>query len=621
MFLASIKIWVRNTGLPTLWGALAIVICFPVAALAAGEVRHTVSFPEDREQVILVRSEFPVDGAVTELIMPNWTPGSYKIRNFAGNVSRIVAVSDEGSVLSLEKVAKDRWQVDTGQVSKLLVEYEVYTPELGVQTSWASSAFTLINGASVFLYTEHSRELPHTLNIRADRERGEVFTALPALPGEAGFRAKGFDELVDSPVAVANAPTYRFTHKQQDYVLLNVGENQFWDGQQAARDVRKVVVENQLFWRINPLERPFWFMNVIVEGRGGLEHDHSTVLMTGRRDMRDRDKYIKWLSLVAHEFFHVWNVRRMRPVELSESEYQVEQYTSQLWLAEGLSSYYDNLLLSRAGLVTPKEYLELLARDIHRLETTPGRLVRPVTETSFDAWIGQYQPNANSINNTVSYYTKGAIIGFVLDTYIRKISKNRHNLDEVMREMYRRHASQPYDRDAFTNVVTDVAGEAAAEFLEPLLNTTAEPDVDSALEWYGLKLDRKNINAAKSGKTDEKNGPPASGLGVVFDESEPGMVVKAVLAGSSGASAGLLPADEVLAVGGERLTPGGLDDLMGSFRPGEEATVLISRRGKIIELNITLGNAIPERFEIVLQTGYKNSQVKRLQRWLGQEVK
>ena len=169
---------------------------------------------------------------------------------------------------------------------------------------------------------------------------------------------------MDNPVAVAKAPAYRFTHNAQDYVLLNVGENEFWDGKQAARDVEKIVAETQSFWGINPLKRPYWFMNFIVEAKGGLEHDHSTVIMTGRRQMRDRDDYIKWLGVVAHEFFHVWNVRNMRPVELAQYDYQNEQYTSQLWLAEGLTSYYDNLIMSRAGLITPKEYMELLAKNI-----------------------------------------------------------------------------------------------------------------------------------------------------------------------------------------------------------------------------------------------------------------
>lgn len=591
------------------------------AAFALDEVSHTISFPKDREQLILVRSEFPVSGPVTELIMPNWTPGSYLIRDYAANVDSISVVAEDGTTLAVQKIAKDRWQVNTPEPMTLVVVYEVFTPDLSVRDSWASRAFSLINGASVFLYTEQSRDLPQSLKVIAGTDRGEIFTAM--LPGrdEQGYWSGNYDELVDNPVAVAKAPVYRFRHQKQDYVLLNVGENEFWDGKLAASDVKKIVAETQSFWRINPLQKPYWFMNFVVERGGGLEHDHSTVIMTGRRQMRDRNDYIKWLSVVAHEFFHVWNVRHMRPVELSRIDYQREQYTGQLWLAEGLTSYFDNLLISRAGLINPDEYLELLASDIYKLETTPGRLLRPVTEESFDAWIRQYQPNSNSVNSSISYYTKGALIGFVLDTFIRKNSKGRHNLDEVMREMYGLYSSKPYGNDAFENAVVEVGGPRAGQFLQSLLTTTAELDIDAALDWYGLKLVRI-AEVKQAGKKKETNSTsPQSGLGVIWDKEKPGMIVKSVLVDSSGSVAGLMPQDEILAIGEERLTPESLDNLMTSFRPGQETTVLISRRGRIIQLDIKLDTAIPDSFKIVLQPDYKKSDIKRLQKLLGQEIK
>ncbi len=566
---------------------------------------------------MLVRSEFPVSMPVTELIMPNWTPGSYLIREYAANVDRISALAEDGLALQVQKISKDRWRVNTSQLATLVVHYEVFTPKLNVSSSWASSAFSLINGASVFLYTEQSRGLPQLLEVETDADRGEVFTAMPRA-GQAGvYRARDYGELVDNPVAVAQAPTYRFIYEDQEYVLLNVGENESWDGSKAALDVEKIVAETQSFWQINPLDRPYWFLNFAVGGKGGLEHDHSTVIMTGRRQMRDRDDYIKWLGVVAHEFFHVWNVRRMRPADLAPYDYQHEQYTNQLWLAEGLTSYYDNLLMSRAGLIKPEEYMELLAADIYRLETTPGRLLRPVTEASVDTWIRHYQPNSNSINSTISYYTKGAVIGFVLDAYLRKESKGRHSLDEVMRKMYSLYSSKPYSNDAFEKVLVDVAGPAAGEFLHDLLTTTVDPDVDSALAWFGLRLERGPIAAgAKTGDEVLK-----SGFGVILDEDKPGLVVKAVLAGSGGSSAGLMPRDEILAIGDERLTADRMESLMGSFRPGEQTTLLVARRGRMISLDLRLDTAIPDRFDIVLQSEFGKRHIRRLQSLLGQRLK
>ena len=515
----------------------------------------------------------------------------------------------------LEKISKDRWQVQTSQTTTLVVNYEVFTPDLSVRASWASQAFSLINGASVFLYTEQTSSLPQLVNIKHDPARGEPFTAMVPVPNGDGFRADNYDELVDSPVAVAQAPSYRFTHDAQDYVLLNVGENQFWDGKKAARDVEKIVAETQSFWGINPLERTYWFLNFIVESKGGLEHDHSTVIMTGRRQMSDRDDYIKWLGVVAHEFFHVWNVRRMRPVELQQYDYQNEQYTKQLWLAEGLTSYYDNLIMSRAGLITPKEYMELLAANIHRLETTPGRLVRPVTEASLDTWIRQYKPNSNSLNSTISYYTKGAVIGFVLDTYLRKTSNERHDLDEVMREMYSLYSNKPYSGEEFEKVITDIGGAGAGVLLRSLLNTTTEPDVDTALDWYGLELKRGPLPA----REEEGEEPLHSDLGVLWEEGIPEYVVSSVFNGSGGSVAGLMPGDEILAIGGERLAKNNLENLMTSFSPGEETTLLVSRRGKVVELDIKLDAAVPDLFEIVLKPDYKKRNIKRLRSLLGQD--
>jgi predicted metalloprotease with PDZ domain len=588
---------------------------FSPTVLAIDEVRHTVSFPENKEQVFLVRSEFPVSSTVTELIMPDWTPGSYLIRDHAANINRISATTEDGTGLTLQKTSKDRWQVDTSTAGTLIVDYEVFTPVLNVSTSWASRAFSLINGASVFLYTTQTRDLRQSVEFAHDQARGEPFTAMLPAPG-GGFQAADYDQLVDDPVAIARAPVYRFTNNAQDYNLVNVGENRFWDGNQAAQDVEKVVAETQSFWGSNPLQKPYWFLNFIVEAKGGLEHDHSTVMMTGRRHMRDRKAYIKWLGLVAHEFFHVWNVRNMRPLELEHYDYQNEQYTSQLWIAEGLTSYYDNLIMSRAGLITPKEYLELLAQDIYRLETTPGRLLRPVTEASVDAWIRHYKPNANTHNSTISYYTKGAVIGFVLDSYLRKSSKGRHTLDDVMRKMYELYSNKAYSADAFEKVVIDVGGAGAGDFLQPLLTTTVEPDVDAALEFYGLELNRGAIMI--TGEPDEE--PLLSDIGVHWNDNKPGLVVKTVVGGSAGETAGLISGDEILAIGDERLTRKNIDKVMTSFSPGDQVSLLVSRRGKITSLDITLDVAIPDRYEILLKSGFTKRDIARLKRLLGQDL-
>jgi len=197
---------------------------------AASLVSHALSYPKDKQQTILVRSEFPVNASVTELLLPNWTPGSYLMREFGANLNRISAFSGDGRVLAIQKVSKDRWQVNTKQVSTLIVNYEIFTPKINVNDSWVSKDFSLLNGASIFLYTAQTRHLPQRLTVSASTERGQVFTAMRAAPGGQGYQAEDYDELVDSPVVVAVAPVYRFKSKGQDFVFVNVGENDFWDG-------------------------------------------------------------------------------------------------------------------------------------------------------------------------------------------------------------------------------------------------------------------------------------------------------------------------------------------------------------------------------------------------------
>jgi predicted metalloprotease with PDZ domain len=241
--------------------------------------------------------------------------------------------------------------------------------------------------------------------------------------------------------------------------------------------------------------------------------------------------------------------------------------------------------------------------------------LRPVTEASLDAWIRHYQPDSNSLNSTISYYTKGAVIGFVLDTYLRKTSKGKHGLDEVMRKMYDIYSNVPYSGDAFEKLVVEVGGAEAGLMLRSLLTTTVEPDVDMALDWYGLQLNRGTIEI-----TDEPGKEILqSDLGVLWEENIAELVVTAVLDGSGGAAAGLMPGDEVLAIGDERLTRSTLESLMSSFSPGEETSVLVSRRDKIIRLDIKLDVAVPDHFEIALKANFKKRDIARLQTLIGQD--
>ncbi|MBT8062811.1 MAG: PDZ domain-containing protein [Gammaproteobacteria bacterium] len=589
-----------------------------LAQYAAGQpmqVQHEVSFPGLKQQYVNVRSEFPVAGPTTMLRMPAWIPGSYLIRDFAADIENMRFSDRAGNPRAFTKTAKDAWQVNTGGMQHLVAEYRVHAGELSVNTSWASPEYIVLNPATVFLYNKSSRPLQQALKVHKPPWFEHVLSAMPQ--DEQGmFMAADFDELVDNPLVIADAPIHAFEDRDQQYRLVNVAATGFWDSEQSASDVQAIVAASNRFWGELPFDRTYWFFNILAERGGGLEHDHSTLIMGHRWQMQDRDDYIKWLSLAAHEYFHAWNVRRLRPQALQHYDLQQEQYSNALWLAEGITSYYDNLLLSRAQLVEPDEYFKRLALDLHVLELTPGRERISLRGASHDAWIRHYKQDANSVNSTVSYYNKGAVLGFVLDTRLRSGSKNRVNLDHVMRQFWQRWKAKAYPEGAFLQIVAELGGEETRDWLEPLLSQSGSLDIDLALAWYGLVLDRHPVNNAARA-ADE---PLEAGMGINWEADVPALVVSSVVHEMGASRAGVLPGDELLAISGERVTRETIEDRMGRLQPGLEVQLLLARHGRIIEVPVILDEARPATYEIMIDEDFGNRHLRRLESWLGQEL-
>jgi len=603
---------------------LALILWLPAVPVIAQSFRadYNISFSNRKNQYVDVSLQLPVETAEVELVMPSWTPGSYLIREYAAQLERLRAVGNGNKPLALKKVSKNRWRVSCDGESEINVSYSVWAGKLAVSSSWVEQDFALLNGASIFLFSEKSRNWPQSVSVELPKEWKKIHTSLPRGNDEQHYVARNYDELVDSPMLLGNAPEYRFTVANQDYVLVNQGENQLWDGPQSARDVAGIVSAVQAFWQVNPLQRPYVFLNVIAQGNAGLEHDYSTVLLTDAWQMRYREEYVRWLALVTHEFFHAWNVRRMRPEALRRYDYEQEAYTRELWLAEGLTSYYDNLLLFRSGLIKVEEYLTLLADEIRAYEMTPGRHVRSAELASLDAWIKHYKPDANTLNSTVSYYRKGSLIGFVTDMAIRRETKNRASLDTLMREMYRQYGPQGnevrgYPQGAFETLLESLAGVKVRQEVSRLLTTTSDPEIDEALQWYGLELDRAPARTAAIAA----DHPAPAGFGVLWNQQSPSLVVEAVLQGGTGAQAGMLPADELLAIDGFRVSKETLADRLLHLAPGEMAELLLVRHGQVMTLAVALQEAIPEKYQILIRSDINRRQKERMSSWLGAHLK
>ena len=369
--------------------------------------------------------------------------------------------------------------------------YRVYANERLGRTDWVDDSFAVINGAPTYITLVERARRPHEVTLELPGLMARTLTALP--PAADGrphhYRAPDYDTLVDSPIVAGNPAVYQFAVDGVPHLLVNVGGAGVWDGARSARDVARIVQAARALWGGLPYER-YLFFNIITDGYDGIEHKGSTVLFADRWSTRTESGYADWLRLVAHEFFHAWNVKRLRPVELGPFDYESEVYTRSLWVAEGLSDYYAWLLVRRAGLATREQTLADISRSIAALQTTPGRLVQPLEDASYDAWIKQYRPDENSRNATVSYYTKGSLVGLLLDARIRKLTGGTRSLDDVMRLAYRRFSGERgYTPAEFRAIAQRGRGGRSGRFLpcgrwrRPASSTTSE-----MLDWYGLRF-------------------------------------------------------------------------------------------------------------------------------------
>lgn len=593
----------------------------PLFAQDRLEVSHSLSFSQKHNQYLQVSSVFPVSGGPLELALPSWQPGSYLIRDFSRHVEAVQVADPNGNPLPVMKTAKNRWLVETGTAAQITVSYQVWAGELNVSKSWIESDIALLNGASVFLYHEESLSSPQRVAVELPVSWSRIDTSLQSTGQPGEYLARDYHELVDSPIVAGNTLAYDFEVEGQPYSLILSGENSLWMNEKSRDDVAKLVKTHQNFWGVNPFDRKFLFMNFFMGPFGGLEHDHSTVMMCNRWQMRSKQDYQSWLGLVSHEFFHSWNIRRMRPSILVEYDYDREMYTRELWLAEGLSSYYDDLLLFRSGLIGVADYLSLLAKEIRNYETQPGRQVRSAELASFDTWIKQYKPDENSINSTVSYYRKGALIGLVTDMVIRRKTNNENSLDTVMRDMYSLYGPDGreqggYPPGAFENRVEAVAGPEVRKLVEDMLRTTTDPDVDDALESFGLSLrrDHERIAAESAGN------PVPTGFGINLEISGSFLLIDQVVRGHSGAEAGLLPGDELLAIDGFRVTPDNYSARVQRLRPDEVVELTVVRHDLLMNLPVRVQHEIPETYLIVPVENISRRQKSRMEAWLGREL-
>ena len=596
------------------------------------EIAFTVSLPKPHTHMLDV--EMRVTRGVSQqvpkeelLVMPAWTPGSYLIREFERHVQDFTATDASGQPLKWEKINKDSWRITTNGSRDWRAAYRVYANELSVRTNEVNSEHAFWNNAALLMYLEGFLNAPSTLHVLAPQP-WKVATGLPPAPGQKNtFRADNFDILYDSPVEVSNFKTLSFEVKGVPHRIVIDGEGNY-DPEKMRVDVKKIVeTEVELMGGDVPYHDYTFILHLRSNAGGGLEHLNSTALgypSFGFKPERSdgvnsaapgaspQRTYQGFLSLVAHEFFHLWNVKRIRPDALGPFDYTEENYTRLLWVAEGITDYYARLVLRRAGLISENEFLSENAKVFQNLQNTPGRLVMSVEEASFDTWIKYYRQDENSVNSQVDYYDKGAILGLLLDLEVRRQSRGAKSLDDVMRYLYtgfykknRNHT--PHD---FQQAFELMAGSSLEQFFANYVRGREEFDYDSALAAAGLRLD-------KTAATDGSKAVEKAYLGADLAQEGDRLLVKKVYAGAPAYEQGLNTGDQIIALNNTRTNKDFLDARLAEKRPGDLVTLTIFRSDNLSTLLIKLGGRVNAVYRIVPVDNSTKEQKRIYQAWLG----
>ncbi len=537
---------------------------------------------------------------VSEVGFPSWAPGSYLMREFSRFV-RDVHAHHGGAPVGVKRVSRNRWAV----CGPATLEYSVYAREKSVRTAFLdeSLAFFLPSNLLVFVDGQGSAEL--TVDVPAGHTACCPAGPVRAVSGAATatFSAPDIDTLMDSPVAIGPFQSGHFDVNGVPHEhWMEPGHN--GDLARMATDLSRIVAASAgLFGEELPYPH-YQFVTLHARGgHGGLEHKDASVLLRPRLGFADAKGYEEFLTLAAHEHFHVWNVKRIHPEALGPRfDYLTEAYTPDLWWLEGGTVYYEERIAFLAGVVSPERHLERLADHISRLRAQPGRRHQSLEESSFDAWIKLYRPTEDSVNSHISYYLKGAVVVMALDLELRHRSDGARSVDDLLRALWHgwgRHGVA-YPPGTIERLATDLAGGDGdfRRWFAAHVRGTDEVDVEQALDHVGLQLVA-----------------PAPRGGAVLGVELVGLAVRAVLEGGP-AHAVLSPGDELIALDGERLEATGIADRLRDLAPGREVSLLVARDGAVRERRLRLGPPPPADLKIVLQDATNSRQRALYQSWL-----
>lgn len=559
---------------------LLVLLAVNMTAKSQVKVGFEISFIEPQAHYAEV--EMNISGLSKDFVdikMPVWTPGSYLIREFSKNIESLTATV-AGKATRFEKIKKNAWRIYGTKAGAVKVKYRVYANEISVRTSFIDASHAFISTSGVFMYPDGMLKLPSTVTVKPFEGWTKVSTGLVAVPGKTfTYTSPNFDILFDSPIEVGNQDIFEFTASGVHHEVAMVGGGNY-NAEQLKVDMAKIVDQGTAIYGENPNKHYTFIVHNSLAGGGGLEHLNSTVLGATRSAYSTTKGYKDFLKLVAHEYYHLWNVKRLRPVALGPFDYENENYTTNLWVAEGFTSYYESKLMYSAGLFNLNETVESLAAAISTVINTPGSRVQSAAESSYDAWIKGYRPNENSNNSTISYYSKGKIIGLLMDLEISNATKGAKNLDDVMKSMYTEYykkLGRGYTDAEFKTMVEKISGISFTDFWKKYVNGTDPIEYAKYFSYAGIKI------------KDDNEGKSVPYLGLASKKVEGDIIITAVTRNSAAWVGGLNVNDQVIAVDGvpveaaiERMP------VITGKNVGDKVTVMVRRDGLIKDIPVIL---------------------------------
>ena len=584
---------------------LLLGIFFFSFPLFSSPLSHVIKMPEPQTHYFEITttvdlSHTPYKKPFVDFKMAAWTPGSYLIREFAKNLEAVKAEAN-GKSMPISKINKNTWRVPLStSTKKIQVTYRVYAFELSVRTSFLDDSHGYINPANVLLFVSDFSNLPHDIRIEPYKNFKVVSTALKET-GKFTYQAKNLDELIDSPIEIGNHKVWDFKVNGIPHQIAFYGSTKV-DSVKFVADVIRVCEETQKVVGEHPCDHYLFIMHNIGRGTGGLEHLYSTTCSVSRTAYESESGYQGILGLLAHEYFHLWNVKRIRPKSLGPFDYENENYTHNLWLSEGITSYYSGVILQRMGKISNQGYANRIAAEISSVENTPGSHLESAAEASWDAWIKYYRPNENSRNQTVSYYDKGMLLGYVLNAWIIKSTQGQKSIDDVFKFLYQAYykkLNRGFTDAELEDAFTKVAGTSAKPIFESYIYGVQTPDYNNLFNEFGFTW--SNTNEGKS--------IPYLGFTALSGK------ITSVYRGASAYVYGLNVGDEI--VSANKINFESVDKLLADKKVGDTILFTVKRDGLERSFVIPVQQTPLLSFSLTDQKTLTENQKKLRLKWLG----